>query len=272
MKYMFTLFSDSSLQNFFTEIYHILREADSKVNEIWCEISKISFFQGLGKTDMYEFLESFEFISIKKGNYIQYIAIDKILFIINCIKFLRYDIVHLSEILDYSGFEKLIKEILSRNYYQATTNFRFSWNSKLKSTISQKRFEIDVIGIYLKYILIIDAKQWRRKDSYSSLNKAAILQYNRIRALKNNPEALLKLIKSILGKEHNIKRHLPLILIPVMVTLEDNSIKLNENQIPLVSIYKFNAFLQELPKNLHYFKSIQINKLVQQRQLNRFSY
>jgi len=267
---MLNLYSDSSLQNFFTEIHYILRETDPKITEIWCEISKISFFNGMRKTDLYDFLDRFEFISLKKGNYIYYIVIDKILFIINCIKFLKYDIAHLSEILDYSGFEALIKEILLKNNYLATTNFRFSKGSKLKSNISQKKFEIDVIGIYLKYILIIDAKQWKRKDSYGSLNKAANLQYNRIRALKQNPEAFSKLITSILGEEPHIKRHLPFILIPMMVTLEDNSIKLNENQIPLVSIYEFNGFLQEFPNNLDYFKSVQVDKVVLQKKLDKF--
>ncbi len=268
---MLNLYSDSSLQDFFTEIHYILRETDPKITEIWCEISKISFFNGMRKTDLYNFLDRFEFISLKKGNYIYYIVIDKILFIINCIKFLKYDIAHLSEILDYSGFEVLIKEILSKNNYLTTTNFRFS-GSKLKSNVSQKKFEIDVIGIYLKYILIIDAKQWKRKDSYGSLNKAANLQYNRIRALKRNPEAFSKLITSILGEVPHIKRHLPFILIPIMVTLEDNSIKLNENQIPLVSIYEFNGFLQEFPNNLHYFKSVQVGKVVLQKRLDKFSH
>ena len=268
---MFNLYSESSLQNFFTEIHNILRETDPKIIEIWCEISKISFFNRFRKTELYDFLDRFDFISLKKGNYIYYIVINKILFIIDCIKFLKYDIAYLSEILDYSGFEALIKEILSKNNYRAITNFRFSERSKLKSNISQKRYEIDVIGIYLKYILIIDAKQWRRKDSYSSLSRAANLQYNRIKALKQNPEAFSKLITSILGEESHLKRHLPFILIPIMVTLEDNGIKLNENQIPLVSIYEFNAFLQEFPNNLHYFKSVQVDKVVLQKKLDKFS-
>jgi len=53
-----------------------------------------------------------------------------------------------------------------------------------------------------------------------------------------------------------------------MVTLEDNSIKINNNQIPLVSIYELNSFLQELHNNLKYFKIIQINKIYIQKRLN----
>jgi hypothetical protein len=268
---MFNLYSESSLLDFFTEIHKILRETNPDIIEIWCEISKITFFNKMEKAEFYEFIDKFDFISLKKGNYIYYLVINKILFIIECIAYLKYDIAYLSEILDYTGFEVLIKEILLINNYRTINNYRFSGNSNLKSNISQKRYEIDVIGIYLKYILIIDAKQWRRKDSFGSLNKAANLQYNRIIALKQNPEAFSKLIISILGEEYNMRRHFPFILLPIMVTLEDNSIKLNENQIPLVSIYELNAFLQEIPNNLHYFKSVQIDKDIFNQNKNYFS-
>ncbi|MFX1344571.1 MAG: hypothetical protein ACFFBC_01485 [Promethearchaeota archaeon] len=270
---MLNSYSESSLHDFFTEIHNILRETNPKIIEIWCEISKISFFNRLEKTEFYEFIDKFDFISLRKGNYIYYIVINKILFIIDCMSFLKYDIIYLSEILDYNGFEVLIKEILLRNNYKAITNFRFSVNPKLKlkSNIHHKRYEIDVIGIYLKYVIIIDAKQWRRKDSYGSLNRAANLQYNRIMALTQNPEAFLRLIISILGERFDVGGRFSFILLPIMVTLEDNSIKLNENQIPLVSIHELNAFLQEIPNNLNYFKTLQIDKEILNKNINYFS-
>ena len=46
-----------------------------------------------------------------------------------------------------------------------------------------------------------------------------------------------------------------------MVTLEENWIKISENFVPLVSIYRFNSFLQELRKNLSYFRTFKISKL-----------
>ncbi len=254
--------SFSSLQRFFSNIYSILQETDKKIIETWCEIPKITSFKNFGKSELIDFLGKFEFISIKKGNYIYYVVINKILFIIDCIKFLQVDIKHLSEILDYSGFETLIKEILSRNNYRSITNFRFSDESKSRSENSQKRYEIDVIGIYYKYLLIIDAKQWKRKDTYGLLNKAATKQYQRMITLKKNAVVFAKLVKEILGEDANLKKHLPLNLIPIMVTLEDNSIKLNDNQVPLVSIYELNAFLHELPNNLQYFKTIQVESVI----------
>jgi len=258
---MFQDLSETSLQRFFTEIFLILRGSDPKLIEVWCELSKIAFLEKFTKSELREYLVKFEFISLEKGNYIDYIVINKILFIIECINFLTYDIKDLLGILDYSGFETLIKEILLKNNYVSITNFRFSSISQLEAPASQKRFEVDVIGIYLKCILIIDAKQWKRKDSFNSLNKAANLQFQRVRSLSQNPEIFSRLISSILGNLPNLKKHLPFTLIPMMVTLEDNSIKLNENQVPLVSIYEFNAFLHELPKNLHYFRTVQVNKV-----------
>ena len=102
---------------------------------------------------------------------------------------MKYDIRSLSELLNYDAFEGLIGEILCRNNYFTIKNFRFSDKSNYKSITAQKRYEIDIIGIYLKYVLLIDAKQWRRKDSFSALNNAADLQYRRAIALKKNPEA-----------------------------------------------------------------------------------
>jgi len=259
--YMSKLYSHSSLRRFFSDIYCILQGTDKLIIEIWSEIRQITFLENFSKTELFDFLGKFEFISIKKGNYIYYVVINKILFIIDCIKYLQFDIKHLSEILNYSGFETLIKEILSRNNYRSITNFRFSDKSKLKMKNSQKRFEIDVIGIYFKYVLIIDAKQWKRRDTYGLLNRAATKQYNRMLKLTQNPEVFTKLITTILGEEHNLQKHLPFLLIPIMVTLEDNSIKLNDNQVPLVSIYELNSFIDELPNNLNYFKTIQVENI-----------
>jgi len=261
------LLSESVLKAFFNEIYTILKETDTELTEIWCEISKISSLVKFNDYELKEFLLNFKSISIRKGNYINYIVINKILFIIESISILRFDIKRLSEILNYSGFESLIKEILSENNYISITNFRFSDKSNYKSKTSQKRYEVDVVGIYLKYILLIDAKQWRRKDSYSALNKAANLQYRRAVALKKNPEIFHYLLQILKNNGLKSKLKLPLLLIPVMVTFEDNNIKINENQIPLVSIYEFNSFLQELPNNLEYFKFIKINRINIQKTL-----
>jgi hypothetical protein len=253
--------NESSIIQFYTEIYYILRETDPEIIEVWWEISEIPFLNQFNNSELREFIANFDFISIQKGNYLYYVVINKILFIMNAIKALQLDIRKISEILNYNGFELLIQEILSKNNYITTKNFRFLDKSNFKSKTNQKRYEIDIIGIYLKYVLLIDAKQWKRRDSFSSLNKAANLQSQRAIALKKNPEIFSQLIQKLLGLKQNLQKRLPFILIPILVTYEDNSSKLNDNQIPLVAIYELNSFLHELQNNLHYFKVVQINKI-----------
>ena len=264
---MSNFFSPQTVKQFFLEIYTLLKESNSEVTEVWLEISEIECFTKYRDLEIHEFLEKFEFASIKRGNYIDYIVLDKILFITKCIQYLEQDVNSLSLLLNYDGFEVLIQEILSQNNYRTLKNFRFSDRSNLKYETSQKRYEIDVIGIYQNYVLIMDAKQWKRKDSYSAMNKAANLQYQRVVALKNNPEIFSDLLQKLLGMNFSLSKRLPLILIPIMVTLESNWIKVNDNSIPLVGIYNLNSFLQELSMNLQDFKTVEISKLKVQKQL-----
>lgn len=261
-------FSFSSIRNFFLEIYDLLKESNSEVTELWFEFSDIDFFKTFDKYEIQDFIKGFEFITIKKGNYIPYIVIDKIAFITRCLNYLDLDINQLSYLLNYDGFEALIQEILSQNHYKTIKNYRFSDRSELKYKTSQKRYEIDVIGIYQNFILVIDAKQWKRKDSYSAMNKAANLQYQRVKALKKNPEILSNMIQEILGLTYNYKKRLPFTLIPLMVTVESNWIKINDNSVPLVSILNLNSFLQELSVNLPYFKLVTVEKISVQKQLH----
>ncbi len=264
---MYRVYSSPSIKHFFLEIYNLLKDTDSAVTEIWFEISEIEFFKDFSDFELRDFLDKFDFISIQKGNYVHYIVVNKIAFITRCLQFLELDVNQLSYLLNCNGFEALIKEILSQNSYKTTKNFRFSDKSDLKYETSQKRYEIDVIGIYQSYMLVIDAKQWKRKDSYSAMNKAANLQYQRVIALKKNPEILSNLIQNLLGMKFNFRKRLPFILIPVMVTLEANWTRINENYVPIVGINNLNSFLQELRINLHYFKTIEVNRIIVQKQL-----
>ncbi len=256
-----------SLRQFYNEIYYILKETDTNITEVWWEISEIPFFNKFNHSELRDFLTNFDFVSLQKGNYQDYVVINKILFITETINTLKLDIRTLSELLNYDAFEGLVSNILCRNNYTTIKNFRFSDKSNFKSMTAQKRYEIDIVGIYLKYVLLIDAKQWKRKDSFSAINKAADLQYRRAIALKKNPEVFSRIINNFFNTKIDLKKRLPFLIIPMMVTLEDNSVKFNCNQIPLVSIYELNSFLQELHHNLSYFKIVKINKLSIQKKL-----
>ena len=235
--------------------------------EVWFELSEIEILKRFDNQKLRDFFDNFEFIKIARKYHINFIIINKIAFVLEAIQYLNIDLKNLSEILDFNGFEALVQEILIKNNYNTTRNFRFSDKSNFKSKTKQVRYEIDVIGIHRNNVLIIDAKQWKRKDSFMAMNKAANLQYQRTIALEKNPDAFFKLIQKILGITTDIKLFLPFKLIPVMISLEDSHVRINENQIPLVSLYNFNSFLQELPITLRYFKTIEIKSVQTQTQL-----
>ena len=264
---MSNLYSRGSIKQFFHEIYVLLKNSgDNKSG--WFDFAQIDFLKNLDTFELKEFLSNFAFIEIIKGNYkVEYFAIDKILFVMESIRILNLDLKNVSELLDYTEFEQLTNNILLKNNYRVLNNFRFSDKSNFKIETAQKRYEIDVIGINQKCVLLIDAKQWKRKDSFSSMNKAANLQHQRAIALKKNPDAFSKLIQNILGINVDLKHYLPFNLIPMMVTLEDNANKISDNQIPLVSISFLNNFLQELERYSHYYKSIKIRKINIQKKL-----
>ena len=251
---MSKLITKESLIRLFSELLAIVKRSDPKVRQIWIEPNEVEIFRNLEQYQINEFLEVINSVSIEKGNYIEYIVINKIQFIVEALKLLDQDIGQLSMLIDFEGFEGLVAEILKLNNYYTINNFRFTDKSSYKSPNSQKRYEIDIIGILNKDILLIDAKQWKRKDSFSAMNKAGNLQVQRAKALKNNINILTGLLNEI-GIRQKFEK---VILIPFMVSLENNFIKLNENSVPFVSIYQLNSFLHELPLILSHFNTIEV--------------
>jgi hypothetical protein len=264
---MLNSISETSIKEFFQSIYRSLRTVNPELTEVWCEPSDIDYFWERTQEEKNELLSHFDFLSMKRGNYIDYLVIDKLLFIIRSLRYLQFDIGFLSNLLDYDGFEALTKLILSENGYYTLKNYRFADKSNFKSKTKQSKYEIDVIGINRNKILLIDCKQWKRKDSYSAMNKAANLQFRRALALKKNDEVLAEMVQNLVGIRRVQKLKPPILIIPLMVTLESNWMKINENSVPIVSIHRFNAFLQELNENLYYFKIVKVNKLQIQKQL-----
>ncbi len=244
-------------RTFFLNVLKILEKSDKKLVEIWYKPSEIPALKKLSNAERVEFLSEFDFIQIREN----YILINKISFIADCASVIGSDLKTVSKLLDYRGFEGFICEILKRNGFSTLKNFRFSDKSLFKRKTNQIRYEIDIVGIFKNYVLLIDAKQWNRKDSFGAINKAANLQYQRAVALKENLEVLSGLVLKILGNSANPKKLMPLTLFPIIVALEDSWIKTNENQVPLVSIYTLNAFLQEFEWYIDSFQKVVINKI-----------
>jgi hypothetical protein len=260
---MFKLNSREKIQLFFRELFNVLKNAKKNWNNPWIEIPKIEFFNNLNSHDINEIVLNFSFL---KKEAFKCVSINKIQFIIEAMAILNYDIKIFSQIIDYRGFELLIKEILSRSGYYVINNFYFSDNSPLKEKYAQKRYEIDIVGLKEKFLLLIDAKQWFKRSPSQAIGKAANLQYQRGLILIHNPEILYELLNKLLKsfKRKNIKRineYLPLTLVPLMVTLEENNMKLNKNHIPLVCINRLNSFLNELGINLDHFLYLKVENL-----------
>ncbi|MBD3198180.1 MAG: hypothetical protein GF317_24230 [Candidatus Lokiarchaeota archaeon] len=254
-----------NLTQFFRELFKILKEQNVEIIEPWIKIFEIPFLTKFNEYDLDYFIDSFDFIKKEKWNHI---SVNKIQFIFESMKYIHPDIKNLSKLLDFRCFEKLVKSILQLNGYNALNNFYFSDKSELKRKTNQKRYEIDVIGVKNRHLLLIDAKQWKKREPYQALNNAANTQLQRTIALNNNRNILSSIIFDLTNGKVNLKKMLPLNLIPLMVTLEENRLRINDNQIPLVSIYKFNSFLQELELNLQNFNIIKINNLSIQKTLS----
>jgi hypothetical protein len=262
---MHSFLTYQNLKQFFKEIYDILKNSKLELDEVWVKIDNVKFLTEVSKNyDLDEFVSNFTFMKLERW---RHVSVDKLHYILEALSFLNRDIKNLAEILDFRGFEKLIGELLTKNGYNVIKNFRFSDKSNLKHKLNQTRYEIDIIGLKGKYLLLIDGKQWRRKDSFGTLSKSADLQYNRALALTKNFDILSNLVQSLSNLNSISKKHLPLRIIPFMVSLEENDCKFSTNQIPLVSIYRLNSFLQEYRFILDFLKFLEIKKLSIQKTL-----
>jgi hypothetical protein len=140
---MIESYSSQLINNFFYEIYKMLSLTDTKVSEVWYELSELDFFKKFQIYEIYDFLSNFDFITIKKGKYgTKYLSINKIFFVLECITILQLDLKVASNLLDYAGFEALIKEILLKNSYKVILNFRFSDKSILSKKTTQKDMKL----------------------------------------------------------------------------------------------------------------------------------
>ncbi|MEJ2248902.1 MAG: hypothetical protein P8Y70_07600 [Candidatus Lokiarchaeota archaeon] len=262
---MNNLLSPQNLKNFFNEIYFILKSSNLELNEVWIKEREIDFLQKISNHySVKNFIQNFSFLKCESWNHI---SIDKIHFILDTIGYIDKDIKNLAEILDFRGFESLIGEILQKNGYKVIKNFRFSDKSDFKCQTKQKRYEIDVIGLKNHFLLLIDGKQWRKKDSYSTLNKSAEKQFQRAVALNKNKYILSGLLEKLANLNTSFEKYLPIKVIPLMVTLEENDCKFSNIQVPLVSVYRLNSFLQEYQLILNYLKYIEIKKLSFQKKI-----
>ena len=95
--------------------------------------------------------------------------------------------------------------------------------------------EIDVVGVKLNVVILIDCKHWKRMSD-SALNEIVRKQVNRVRRYANE-------ICDVMT-------------VPVIVTLHQEQISF-VNKVPIVPIIQLSSFLDELYGNLEQIKTIE---------------
>ena len=136
-----------------------------------------------------------------------------------------YPIEEVSECLDWRDFEGLVSQILLENGFEVEKNV----------ILTKPRMEIDVVGVKLNVVILIDCKHWKRMSD-SALNEIVRKQVNRVRMYANE-------ICDVMT-------------VPVIVTLHQEQISF-VNKVPIVPIIQLSSFLDELYGNLEQIKTIE---------------
>ena len=136
-----------------------------------------------------------------------------------------YPIEEVSECLDWRDFEGLVSQILLENGFEVEKNV----------ILTKPRMEIDVVGVKLNVVILIDCKHWKRMSD-SALNEIVRKQVNRVRRDANE-------ICDVMT-------------VPVIVTLHQEQISF-VNKVPIVPIIQLSSFLDELYGNLEQIKTIE---------------
>ena len=127
------------------------------------------------------------------------------------------DMEQTSAILQWRDFECLTSKILDSLGYSVKSNVRFT----------NPRLEIDVLGIDSKFAVAVDCKHWKHNNR-SAISQCAKKQQYRTQVLLDSTRD--KILSAV----------------PVLVTLYHSNIYFVCG-IPIVPIYKFKLFVEELP-------------------------
>ena len=141
------------------------------------------------------------------------------------------DIETISEYLTWQDFEAFASDLLNLAGYVSERDLRFS---------KPIRMQIDVLGINnnSQLAIVADCKHWKRND-LSSLSSCANRQAERA--------------SKLLAHRRKISYAIPIIL-----TLHAINIR-SVDGVPLVPVFKFESFVEELPLHLSEMKIISRN-------------
>lgn len=174
-------------------------------------------------------LQKADLINLKNGN-VETGTLQRLKLAIRALT-LGADIERVSSHLRWQEFETMTALALEQNRYEVTQNLRFKCKGR--------RWEIDVVGCKKSLILCVDCKHWHHALSLSALERIAVEQVERTKALADsspNPA-----FKSINGYFEGAK------IVPIVLSLMDCRFKFYEN-VPIVPILQIQDFLNQLPE------------------------
>jgi len=149
------------------------------------------------------------------------------------------DVQSVSLGLNWREFEEICAQAFQFYGYEVYRNFRF--------TSGKHRYEIDVIGVRAPLIICVDCKRWS-SGRFSALRKSALQHFEKVEALSENKSALYRLGVNGWSKA---------VLIAAILSIYEDKVKIYEG-IPIVPVFKFNSFLNELQLGLCDLKKIEI--------------
>lgn len=136
-----------------------------------------------------------------------------------------HDPQHIARHLEWQEFEDFAEDSFKRNGFKVVKHFVFKTRNG--------RREIDLLAWSDTFVIAVDCKHWRRGLSPSSARVAAIAQIERVVALSERPEIMIKK-----GFEDPINRR----ILPVLFALCEPRERIVEG-VPVVAVTNLLSFL-----------------------------
>jgi Holliday junction resolvase-like predicted endonuclease len=132
--------------------------------------------------------------------------------------------------LEWKEFENIAAATFEANGYTVKKNVHFK--------AASKRWEIDLIACKQPQIVCVDCKHWQHGCNRAAIGKTVDAQMERTKAFEGS---LQKFIEALA-----LNKWTSGILIPVVITLTTNTLKIHNNT-PIVPVLQLQNFINELP-------------------------
>ena len=154
-------------------------------------------------------------------------------------KGVNIDLESMSRYLPWDEFEALIRLIFEE--------WGFRVVSRLRVPVAGSRVEFDVIASKRPWVLLIEAKRWKRVSS--SIRQIVSRHLEKVNLVAKEPEVLMSRIGVNWGEA---------VLVPVVITWHRASTEFI-NGVPIVGIYQVNSFINELDGLINEIRSFRVS-------------